>query len=519
MCGVFFYKTLVIKGNDQKNIKESFDKIKHRGPDESVLKYYNKGTAIGFHRLAIIGKDGMQPFENDRFVVIVNGEIYNYKELISTYKFDYFKSDCEIILPIFTNIVKNKTVASSHLKKLARLLDGEFAIIIYEKTTNDVYYITDELRVRPLFIGYNNDTICLASEQKAIPSNLTIEVVPARMVGINKHCEEYYYFRETLAKITFDQACKKLNKLLTANVTKKLNPEREYGFLLSGGLDSSLICAIAAKFKKIRTFTIGFSKLAPDVIEARKVAKHIGSIHCEIICTYEDAIDIIPEVIYCTETWDETTIRASTPMLLALKYIKKHYPNIAVIYSGEVADELLRGYKYNYLAPNYVEAKKDMIKRLSDITLFDGLRADRIVSSMGCELRLPFFSKDLLKFVLSLPDEFLDPKINEYNPRGIEKNILRVSFENYLPNIWRKKDAFSDATSVNSEWKVYLKETAYKHVTESRFKSFEDEKITSVENMWYKDIFDSYNFTDCTPYKWLPSWSDQKDSSAYILTL
>lgn len=542
MCGIFLYLSKIITGKDQKFINDAFQTIKHRGPDKSILKYYNKNVAMGFHRLAIMDpQKGMQPFENSRFKLICNGEIYNHLQIKKD--LDYSPnthSDCEVLLPLFTQICKNKQVTKYELTQFAHRLDGEFAIIIYELKTDKVYFVTDLLRVRPLFIGVDADSekiLAFASEQKALVAlnkNLKIKAVPSSTIGIASLDEldmsSYHLFLHNQEYRNFKQACSKLNQTFNQNVLNKINSDRDVGFLLSGGLDSSLVCAIAAKLispknspnkKRIKTFTVGFSKTAPDVVAAREVAKYIESIHEEIIVTHQDGLDIVREVIYYTETWDETTIRASVPMMLACKHIKKHHPEISVIYSGEVADELFRGYKYNYLAPSYKAATDDMIKRLRDIHMFDGLRADRVVSSQGMELRLPFYGKELLNLVFSFRKDFLDPKVTKYNPKGIEKNILRTAFDNYLPNIWRKKEAFSDATSdlidATPSWKSALKEEAAKHIDKSRFEAFKDSNITCIEDMWYKDIFDSFGYTDCTKYKWLPSWSNVTDSSATSL--
>jgi asparagine synthase (glutamine-hydrolysing) len=415
-----------------------------------------------------------------------------------------------------------------------------------------VYYGVDELRVRPLFIGQTeNGDYMLCSEQKALVDMCgnRIEPVHSGTVGTldfnlaypDKNTP-YKYFPYSLLRsqtkfqknLTWDDAAHRLRDLLVENVNKKLNQrDREFGFLLSGGLDSSLVCAIAARILhpiRIKTFTIGFSKEAPDVLAARKVAKHIDSIHTEVICTFQDGIDEIENVIYYNESWDQTTTRASVPMRLALLNIKKLHPEMAIVYSGEVADELLRGYLYNLNSPDAITGRLEALRRCEDITFFDGLRADRVVSSVGCELRLPFFSKDLLRFVFSLPPGYIDPQSNE----NIEKKLLRAAFDhdengtplNYLPNeiLWRTKNAMSDATSKKSGWKEIVKEYIEKRVTDSRFRCAETlypyKTPQTKEDMYYREIFDEHSYVDtCIPYKWMPSWcaEDLTDSSATVL--
>lgn len=571
MCGIFFYlKNSPIKGKDKKKLENFANKIKHRGPDKTEIRYYDSNKMVCFHRLQItdLTEEAMQPFELDflgqKWVCMVNGEIYNYKQLDKEMREDegFFnynpksQSDCEVILHKLNHIMmQNESLCEEEsIEKLMKCLDGEYAVVLFKVDVfkQKVCCFTDALRVRPLFIGANDGELCITSEQKAIPDYF---IAKSATVGGNLNIFTYYnneiqklllkepnkYWETKINReITEEEAQSQIRELLIENVHKKMHPDRSYGFLLSGGLDSSLVCGIAARYCKehelprIRTFTVGFHEDAPDVVAARYVAKHINSIHKELIFSYEEGIELIPDIIYYNESWDQTTTRASTPMGLLARYIKIYHPEIAVIYSGEVADELFRGYLYNRIEVDEKEARLDMKKRLADISLFDGLRADRVISSQGLELRLPFFSNELLNFAFSLPYEFLDPchHKTEECPTGVEKWLLRKAFEglNYIPDkiIWRIKNAFSDATSKmthnkGSEWKEKLKEEADKHITDSRFKSRKEIypycTPQTKEDMWYRDIFDSYGYEEETiPYKWLPSWTkDCTDSSATTL--
>lgn len=575
MCGIYFYCSLNhLTGKTKLVLVENFNKINHRGPDASRIRYYNDNTMMGFKRLAIVDPtgDGMQPFEGghskglegDRFACIVNGEIYNYKELQNEYDFPLkSNSDCEIVLHLFMEIIGDTEINETHLSKLCSILDGEFAFIIYDMLTGDTYYGVDELRCRPLFLGikqhYRADTyanhyfgceyVCLASEQKALGDCNHIVAVPSATVGIIRSFRtlkliyeplpETFYTHHTYfelgsvkqIQISFDQAVKELGSLLIQNVAKKLNSDREFGFLLSGGLDSSVVCDISTFLlsTRIKTFTGGFTADAPDIIAARKVAKAINSIHTEFIFTFQEGIDVLPEVIKFLETWDQTTVRAGIIMYLTLRAIKKKHPEMAVIYSGEISDEQFMGYLEWSMSPGPEESRNHVIKRLKDITYFDGLRADRMVASVGCELRLPFFSKEILNFVLSLPPEYLMPQHHD----SIEKYLLRRACTSgnrfsKLPKeiLWRTKHAFSDATSIvgKSSWKEHLKAYAEREITDSRFaratKLYPHCTPQTKEDMLYREIFDEYGYKDTTiPYKWLPEWAPKEltDASATAL--
>ena len=523
MCGIFFYignKTIRRK----KDLEKKFYKIKHRGPDASRIRYYNSNVMVGFHRLAIIDPtdSGMQPFENKRYTCVTNGEIYNYKNLVQEYSLDVkTHSDCEVILPLF--------LKDMNIESLCNKLDGEFAFIIYDTVTKTVFFAVDEIRARPLFLGESEDGIYLCSEQKSLKDCYKVIPVPSGCYGKIQDGEysfsNYYNFMTSVITQPEDRPDLYLRKLLMENVSRKLHPEREFCFLLSGGLDSSLICGIAAKLcvpTRIHTFTVGFDKNSSDVLAARKVAKHIDSIHTEFIFSYEEGIDILRSVIKANESWDQTTTRASTPMALCCREIKKKHPEMAVVYSGELSDELFMGYLEWKRAPTLKAAKEHVVKRIRDVTYFDGLRADRTVSSYGMELRLPFFSREILEFVLSLSPEILAPSHND----NIEKYLLRKAFDelNYIPEevLWRTKNAMSDATSVvgKSSWKEFLKSYAEKEITDSRFSGakilYPDNTPQTKEDMLYRDIFTDLGYhSNCIAYKWLPEWTyGITDSSA-----
>jgi asparagine synthase (glutamine-hydrolysing) len=533
MCGIFFYgKRGIIRASEMSAIEEDFNRIKHRGPDESRVRYYNKGAMMGFHRLGIVDPtgDGMQPFETSRFACIINGEIYNYKDLIAQHRDVDLRSnsDCEIVVHLFERIVGTSEANLNHVKTLIEMLNGEFAFIIYDFKTENIFCGVDQISARPLFIGRDGQRqeVWIASEQKSLSSikrcTEIIELNAGECSLINTPrflqitTEAYLDYNAELEKplsslshfpFTFTQAAERVYDLFMQNLELKSNPERQAGYLLSGGLDSSLVCGGSAKIlypHRIRTFTGGFDVNASDVQAARKVAKHINSIHTEYIFTYEEALSVVRDVIYNNESWDQTTTRASIPMILILRRIKKDHPELAVIYSGELADEMFMGYLEWKYAPSPLEARNHMIRRIRDVNRFDGRRADRCCSDVSCELRLPFFSKKLVRFVLDLPPQYLMPQHNN----GVEKNILRTAFSKHDENgktiipeeiLWRTKHAFSDATSLvgKDSLKEFLKRQADLNISDSRFANrdyiYPNNTPQTKEDMWYvKNFF--FNF-------------------------
>lgn len=546
MCGIYFYIS-------KQQVPKGFKNIKHRGPDESVVRTFNLDdykVKLGFHRLAIMDPthNGMQPFEHDDIFCLINGEIYNYLELKKEieYNTDYkFQSgsDCEVLLPLFELIHYD-------VGKLCKKLDGEYTFIILDTKTQKIYMGTDEISVRPLFYYFDEDTFVAGSEIKSfyqpymkgnikrLPAgnHLTYDI-KTKSLKLGSHMDWY----PTRVEKNYEETRDEVFKLLRQSMRMKLMMDREAAFLLSGGLDSSLVCQEATlELRKkdpnyrIRTFTIGLTKkenikegriipgveLPSDIVASRLVAKSINSIHEELWFSLEEAYNSIEKVVWHAESWDQTSIRASVPMYLGVNEIKKRYPNIAVIFSGELSDELLQGYLYNHECPNPEEGRKDTIRLLSNICYFDGLRADRMVSSASCELRLIFFNKDLLQFILSSNPEYFTPKysINKVG-KPIEKYILRdaidISVDKLLPQevIWRTKEALSDATSHKSEWKEYIKERLL-------FNPINDGiSIIDNEEKLYRYYFDKYysGAEELIPYKWMPNWIIANDPSATVL--
>jgi asparagine synthase (glutamine-hydrolysing) len=416
-------------------------KIAYRGPD--ITKTYQvEDYTFMFHRLAIMDTShaGDQPFEDKRWVLLCNGEIFNYKQLKQTYT-DYAyvsHSDCETIIPVLEN---------HRLVEACNKLDGEFAFVAYDKRHQRIIAARDPMGIRPLFYGFTAEKqIAFASEMKDLIDFCSL-VYPFPP-GFYYNGEEFKPFCELyripggkqydLAKILIN-----IRNILTASVVKRLDADVPVGYLLSGGLDSSLVCAIAQRHsvKPITTFAIGLDRNPIDLKYAKQVADYLGTNHHEVIFTRDDIKQILRTIIWQTETWDVTTIRASTPMFLLCKYIREQ-TDIRVVLSGEVSDELF-GYKYTDYAPTAIEFQKESQKRIKELYMYDVLRADRCIAGNSLEARVPFSDKQFVSYVMEIEPEL---KLNTYN---MGKYLLRQAFAGteYLPDeiLFRDKAAFSDA--------------------------------------------------------------------------
>ena len=509
------------KCDDFEKIKKSFEKSNSRGPDGT--SYYNANSALlGFKRLAIMGLNefGMQPFSYDDKVLVCNGEIYGFRDIkIELLKKGYsFKSDsdCEILLPLF------KEFGFEMFSKL----DAEFALIIYDKKEDKIIAARDPLGIRPLYYGKSksNDTYIFASEPKILVDLVEdIFPFPPGYYFDGEKFIQYSFITDVESKHTrMRDVEKNIHSLLVEGVRKRLDSDAPIGFLLSGGLDSSLVCSIATKIlkKPIETFAIGMEKDAIDLKYAKEVADYLNTNHHEVIITRDDVISSLEEVIYNLATYDITTIRASVGMYLLCKYIHEN-TDIKVLLTGEISDELF-GYKYTDYAPNPEEFQKESKKRIDEIHMYDVLRADRCISSNSLEARVPFGDLAFVKYVMEI-----DPKIkmNRYN-KG--KYLLRKAFEgDYLPKdiLYREKAAFSDA--VGHSLVEDIKEFAEDYYTDEEFeinrKKYTFAQLFTKESLMYREIFEKYYPGQAHMIKdfWMPnkSWKgcDVDDPSARFL--
>ena len=503
------------------DFKKGFDKTISRGPDDSRIIDTGKGL-LGFHRLSIMGltPDGMQPFELDGSYVVCNGEIYGYEkikeELSKKYKFKS-GSDCEILLPMYREYGTG----------MFAMLDAEFALIIFDGKTGKYIAARDPIGIRPLFYGYDKKGVILfASEAKNLVGMCDrVMPFPPGHYYIDGRFVQYCDIADVkeICRDSLETVCKKIHDKLIAGVEKRLVADAKVGFLLSGGLDSSLVCAIAAKKSDmpIKTFAIGMSEDAIDLKYAKQVADYIGSDHTEVIMTKEQVLSELDKVVSILGTYDITTIRASMGMYLLCKWIHEN-TDIRVLLTGEISDELF-GYKYTDFAPSPEEFQQESQKRVRELYMYDVLRADRCISVNSLEARVPFGDLDFVKYVMSV-----DPakKMNVY---GKGKYLLRHAFEgDYLPHdiLYREKAAFSDA--VGHSMVDYLKEYANSYYTDSEFEEIKKKYTHAVpftkESLLYREIFEKYypGQSDMVVDFWMPnkSWKgcDVNDPSARVLS-
>jgi asparagine synthase (glutamine-hydrolysing) len=479
--------------------------ISYRGPDISKIKQVADYTFI-FHRLAIMDTShaGDQPFEDDRWVLVCNGEIFNYKQLKQTYTdYNYIShSDCETIIPVLEN---------HRLVEACNLLDGEFAFVAYDKRHQRVIAARDAMGIRPLFYGYTTEgQIAFASEMKDLIAccSKVLPFPPGHYFNgdeIKPFCELY---RLPGGKnYDMDKILTNIRNILTASVVKRLDADVPIGYLLSGGLDSSLVCAIAQRHtvKPITTFAIGLEVNPIDLKYAKQVADYLGTNHHEVIFTYQDIKDILRTIVWHTETWDVTTIRASTPMFLLCNYIREN-TDIRVVLSGEVSDELF-GYKYTDYAPTAMEFQKESQKRIKELYMYDVLRADRCIAGNSLEARVPFSDKQFVSYVMEIDPEL---KMNRYN---MGKYLLRKAFDsaNYLPAeiLFRDKAAFSDA--VGHGLVDCLIQMAEERYNDSEFAAkaatYQDNPPLTKEGLMYREIFHEFfpNQDHAIAGYWLPN--------------
>ncbi|MCL4483558.1 MAG: asparagine synthase B [Bacteroidetes bacterium] len=542
MCGIV--GIFEIKGSaEQQRTKalEMSKKIRHRGPDWSGI-FVDEHAIIAHERLAIVDPtSGRQPlYSKDRNLVLgVNGEIYNHREIRKQLedKFEFqTQSDCEVILALYQekgiNFIED--------------LSGIFAFALYDREKDCYLIARDHIGVMPLYMGWDEDgQFYVASELKALE-------------GVCKKIEEflpgyYLYSKDGVPKKWYKRSWDDfenvknnqsnigvLRKALEDSVHRQLMSDVPYGVLLSGGLDSSVISAIAKKYaaKRVETdstqeawwpqlhsFAVGLIG-SPDLVAAQKVADHIGTVHHEIHFTVQEGLDAIRDVIYHLETYDVTTIRASTPMYLMSRVIKSM--GVKMVLSGEGADEIFGGYLYFHKAPNAQAFHEETIRKLSKLHLYDCLRANKSLAAWGVEGRVPFLDKEFMDVAMTL-----NPEDKMAKDGKMEKWILRKAFEDYLPAsvAWRQKEQFSDGVGYN--WIDSLKQLTAEKISDEQMKSakfrFPINTPMSKEEYFYRSIFAEHFPSDtaasCVPsvpsiacstpeaLAWDPSFKNNADPS------
>ncbi len=487
---------------------EMSKKQRHRGPDWFGT-YQNDDLIFVHERLAIVDvESGAQPIlsSDGRLVLVVNGEIYSHKELEKELEIDYdfqTKSDCEIINALYLQD------GVEGIKKL----NGIFSFILYDNEKKTYLIARDHMGIIPLYIGYDkNGALYVASEMKAISHACTsIESFPPGHYLTSDSDEKIEWYNPSWRN--FDNVKdnvtdkKRLKRALEDAVHRQMMSDVPYAVLLSGGLDSSVVAAIVKKYSlkrveeddlkaawhpQVHSFCIGL-KGSPDLIAAKKVADYIGTIHHELNFTIQEGIDALKDVIYHLETYDVTTLRASTPMFLMSRQIKAF--GFKMVLSGEGADEMFGGYLYFHKAPNAKEFHQECVRKLDKLYLFDNLRANKSMAAWGVEARVPFLDKEFLDIAMNI-----NPEDKMIKDGRIEKNIIREIFEGYLPEevLWRQKEQFSDG--VGYSWIDTLKEYVDNQVTDEQLKTskfrFPINTPTTKEAYFYRAIFSEYYPSD-----------------------
>lgn len=485
-------------------ILEMSKQLRHRGPDWNGI-YSVENAIMGHERLAIVDPaSGKQPLysSDGKLVLAANGEIYNHLELRSQFenKYEFItQSDCEVILALY----QEKGV------DFIDDLNGIFAFAIYDSVKDEYFIARDHMGIIPLYMGWDKfGTFYVASELKALEGVCSkIELFPPGHYWSSKDEAPTKWYNRSW--VDFEEvkdnktSIDNLHDALSDAVHRQLMSDVPYGVLLSGGLDSSITSALAKKFSSTRveskdtqsawwpqlhSFSVGL-KGSPDLEAAKKVSEHIGSIHHEVIFTIQEGLDAIRDVIYHLETYDITTVRASTPMFLMARSIKSH--GIKMVLSGEGADELFGGYLYFHKAPSAEEFHKETVRKLDKLHQYDCLRANKSLAAWGIEGRVPFLDKEFIDVAMRI-----NPQDKMINAERMEKWVVRKAFEDYLPEsvAWRQKEQFSDG--VGYSWIDTLKEVVEAAVTDDEMANahfrFPLQTPQNKEEFYYRSIFEEH---------------------------
>ncbi|MCD8401953.1 asparagine synthase B [Tenacibaculum finnmarkense] len=505
MCGIVCAFDLKQPSDSLRpQVLEMAKKIRHRGPDWSGV-YSDDKVIMAHERLAIVDPaSGQQPlFSADKKLILAaNGEIYNHRELAKNLKNPYefqTASDCEVILALY----KEKGV------DFVDDLNGIFGFALYDVEKDEYFVARDHMGIIPLYIGWDqNGTFYVASELKALEGTCSkIELFPPGHYMSSKDGKFVQWYKrdweDYQAVKDNETSISEVKEALEAAVHRQLMSDVPYGVLLSGGLDSSVISAIAKKYSQKRiesddtsaawypqlhSFSVGLEG-SPDLAAAQKVADHIGTVHHEIKFTIQEGLDAIKDVIYNIETYDITTIRSSTPMYLMARVIKSM--GVKMVLSGEGADEIFGGYLYFHKAPNAEEFHEETVRKLDKLHMYDCLRANKSLMAWGIEGRVPFLDKEFMDVAMRI-----NPQDKMINGQRMEKWVIRKAFEDMLPEsvAWRQKEQFSDG--VGYDWIDTLKEVVDKEVTDEQLANakfrFPIQTPTNKEEFYYRSIFEEH---------------------------
>ncbi len=542
MCGIVAILNVKQQTQDlrQKALKMS-QKIRHRGPDWSGI-YCGSSAILAHERLSIVDPEsGGQPlFSPDKQQVLaVNGEIYNHQEIRRRYAGQYdfqTRSDCEVILSLYREW-RQKLPTTEQVLSISSLLEqlsGIFAFVLYDEQNNEFLIARDPIGVIPLYIGYDKEgTVYVASELKALEGQCERyePFLPGHYLYSREGISMQRYYRrdwfEYNAVKDNSASVDAIHDALQDAVRRQLMSDVPYGVLLSGGLDSSVISAIAEKFSqnriednsqtraywpRLHSFAVGL-KGAPDLEKARQVAEHIGTVHHEINYTIQEGLDAIRDVIYYIETYDVTTVRASTPMYLLARVIKSM--GIKMVLSGEGADEIFGGYLYFHKAPTPQDFHEETVRKLSKLHLYDCLRANKSLAAWGIEGRVPFLDKEFLDVAMRT-----NPQAKMCPGQTIEKKIIREAFAHLLPDevAWRQKEQFSDG--VGYSWIDTLKSVTAAAVSDEQMEHaserFPINPPKNKEEYYYRSIFEEH-FPSDSAARSVPSEASVACSTAIAL--
>ena len=531
MCGIFTIINHQSEYLNEEVVRQAFQAGQGRGPEHSVIQYYEKWrSVIGFHLLAINAPTdtSIQPIIIGDYALICNGEIYNYKEIYAMMPdiVPTTQSDCEVIIHLYRKYGIDQTL---------RMLDGVFAFVLY--TPSKFIIARDPYGVRPLYYlaDSRRNMFSVASELKCL---VKLDNLPCHQfnpgyylqmsheINGNFNFVKYHSVSSNIRTVSYNER-EYENKLTEIYETLKLSvfkrcksAIRPVACLLSGGLDSSLIASLVNLYMKennkspVETYSIGLAN-SEDVKYARIVADYIGSNHTEIIVTEQDMIDAIPDVIYAIESYDTTTVRASIGNYLVGKYIREN-TDAKVIFNGDGSDELCGGYLYMNKCPDNIEFDNETCRLLTDIYAFDVLRSDKSISTHGLEPRTPFLDKHFVNTYLSIP-------VQHRRHQTIEKFMLResISGTHLLPDeiVWRKKEAFSDGVSNHGRSLFQIIQEYVKNHYEMLGNDTSNIELIDMEKKYYLDIFKSYykGQEHIVPYYWMPKYTNATDPSARTL--
>lgn len=576
MCGIFVLIENDSIGDETVTHDSVAKLLQHRGPDFTghtivINEQFNRRLTFVHTRLAINGASGSQPItnEDESLVLVINGEIFNWKELQTELDYKCTQSDCEIILPLYQKYKYD-------LVTFFRKLEGQFSFLLYDTTNSHVLIGRDRIGVTPLYVGTSfhdgKSRFAVASELKCLSQTLAngrslvdnIKVFYPRKytychindifnkgTDVSDYIDFFYPLyndprtsNKNLPKQIIQDVLKTtLHKSVRQQTQDVLQSNVEFGVLLSGGLDSSLIASLVVESAKnyghkhrVKTFSIGVNGDVPDLVAARKVAKFLGTDHHEYHFSIEQGISAIKDVIWFTETYDCTTIRASTPMYLLTKLIKQDFPQLKVLYSGELADELFC-YLYGANAPSPAAFQFETINLVSNVHMFDCLRANKSCMANSIEVRVPFTDSKLVDFVLSLDPvhkTFGKLSINGFTGQRMEKQLLRDAFVGYIPNdiLYRKKEQFSDGVSgfngKEDNWIDAIKDHTNRMYSDEEFcikrLKYGVNSPDTKEKLYYRETFCELfcggapylNTSELTVKSWEPKWSITNDPSGRV---